>query len=57
MAREAAGSRKRPFRVRTAPMGTGDASAFSLAGIPSVLLMCMDISRLVPHYHTRLDIA
>jgi peptidase M28-like protein len=40
---------------RMVPFGATDASAFSLAGIRSVLLLCQDISRLVPHYHTRLD--
>jgi len=55
MAREIAVSRKWPVKSRIAPVGASDASAFSLAGIPSVCLMCMDISRLVPHYHTRFD--
>jgi len=37
------------------PVGATDASAFSLAGIPSFCICCQDISKLVPNYHTRLD--
>jgi aminopeptidase YwaD len=37
------------------PLGSTDASAFSLAGVPSVCLLCQDTTRLVPNYHTRLD--
>jgi hypothetical protein len=37
------------------PLGATDATAFSLAGVPSVCLLCQDTSRLVPNYHTRLD--
>jgi hypothetical protein len=32
-----------------------DAAAFARAGISSVSLLCQDISRLAPNYHTRLD--
>jgi Zn-dependent M28 family amino/carboxypeptidase len=37
------------------PLGATDASAFTLAGIPSVAMSLWDTTRLVPHYHTRFD--
>ncbi len=37
------------------PLGATDASAFAIAGIPSVSMCLWDASRLVPHYHTRYD--
>ena len=39
------------------PLGATDAAAFTLAGIPSTCILCQDTSKLVPHYHTRLDTA
>ncbi len=44
-----------PIKKTVIPIGATDASAFSLAGIPSVCLLCQDTSRLVPNYHTRYD--
>ena len=44
-----------PMHERMIPLGSTDASAFSLAGVPSVCLLCQDTSRLVPNYHTRRD--
>jgi hypothetical protein len=37
------------------PFGASDAAAFSLAGIPSVALLCQDTRRLARNYHTRYD--
>ncbi|MHC4505788.1 MAG: M28 family metallopeptidase [Planctomycetota bacterium] len=37
------------------PFGGTDAAAFARAGVSSVSLLCQDISRLAPNYHTRLD--
>ncbi len=37
-------------------MGASDATEFSRAGISAVHICCQDTSRLVPNYHTRLDI-
>jgi hypothetical protein len=42
-------------KVGIVPIGSSDASAFTIAGIPSTCICCQDNSRLVPHYHTRLD--
>lgn len=42
-------------KVKLLPLGATDASAFALAGIPSVSMCLWDASRLVPHYHTRHD--
>ena len=41
--------------VKLIPFGGTDASPFSLKGIPSTCILCQDISRLVPNYHTRND--
>jgi len=43
------------IRGGVVPFGSTDASTFSLAGVPAVLLLCQDIVHLVPNYHTRLD--
>jgi hypothetical protein len=43
------------IKTRILPLGATDASAFALAGIPSVSMCLWDTSRLVPHYHTRHD--
>ncbi|MBU1669946.1 MAG: Zn-dependent exopeptidase M28 [Actinobacteria bacterium] len=42
-------------KVSVLPLGATDASAFALAGIPSVSMCLWDAGRLVPHYHTRHD--
>lgn len=55
LAKDAAARRGWPMREHVIPLGATDASAFSLAGVPSVALLCQDATRLVPNYHTRLD--
>jgi hypothetical protein len=55
LAEEVAESNRFPIKTTIIPVGATDASAFALAGIPSISLLCQDTSRLVPHYHTRLD--
>jgi putative aminopeptidase FrvX len=57
LARRAAAQRGRSIKVTMVPVGATDAAAFTLAGIPSTCILCQDTSRLVPHYHTRLDTA
>ncbi len=44
-----------PIRRGILPLGATDASAFARQGIPSVSVTLWDTTRLVPHYHTRLD--
>jgi hypothetical protein len=44
-----------PVRRGVLPLGATDASAFAREGIPSVSISLWDTTRLVPHYHTRLD--
>ncbi len=55
LAREAAAANGYPMKTMTLQLGATDASAFVREGIPSVSMCCWDVSRLVPHYHTRLD--
>ena len=55
MAQEVAAIHSWPIAAKVIPVGATDASAFSLRGIPSICLLCQDISRLVPNYHTRND--
>jgi hypothetical protein len=55
MARAVAQQRGWPMHEHTLLLGATDATPFSLAGIPSVTLLCQDATRLVPNYHTRLD--
>ncbi|MEW6202180.1 MAG: DUF4910 domain-containing protein [bacterium] len=55
MAVDAAAARNRHIKKAPIPLGASDASAFSLAGIPSVCILCQDSSRLAPNYHTRYD--
>jgi putative aminopeptidase FrvX len=55
LAQSAAASNGFAARVGLLPLGATDASAFALAGIPSVSICLWDASRLVPHYHTRHD--
>ena len=57
LAKQAAAQRGRTIKVTMVPVGATDAAAFSLAGVPSTCILCQDTSRLVPHYHTRLDTA
>lgn len=44
-----------PIRRGVLPLGATDASAFARQGVPSVSITLWDTTRLVPHYHTRLD--
>ena len=55
MVREAAAVNGYPLKTMVMAVGATDASAFAREGIPSVSICCQDASRLVPHYHTRLD--
>lgn len=55
MAKDSAVRRGWPMREHVIPLGATDASAFALAGVPTVALLCQDATRLVPNYHTRLD--
>lgn len=55
MAQEVAAIHSWPIAAKVIPVGATDASAFSMRGIPSICLLCQDISRLVPNYHTRND--
>jgi aminopeptidase YwaD len=55
LARETAEADGFEPRVGVLPLGATDASAFSIAGIPSVSMSLWDTQRLVPHYHTRYD--
>jgi hypothetical protein len=55
MAKEVAAIHRWPIAAKVIPIGATDASAFSLRGISSICLLCQDISRLVPNYHTRND--
>ncbi|WP_287152942.1 M20/M25/M40 family metallo-hydrolase [Candidatus Solincola tengchongensis] len=55
LAREAARDNGYPMKVTVMLVGATDGSAFARAGIPSISICCQDTSRLVPHYHTRLD--
>lgn len=55
IARQAAEDNGFEIEVGVLPLGATDASAFALAGIPSVSMCLWDTTRLVPHYHTRYD--
>ena len=55
LAQEVAAIHSWPIAAKAIPIGATDASAFSLRGISSICLLCQDISRLVPNYHTRND--
>jgi hypothetical protein len=55
MARAVAQQRGWHMHEHTLLLGATDATPFSLAGVPSVALLCQDATRLVPNYHTRLD--
>ena len=55
LAQEAAASRGLPIKTTLIPLGASDATPFSLAGISSTTIVCQDVSRLVPNYHTRYD--
>ena len=52
---EAARKNKLKYRTGVLPLGSTDASAFSLEGISAVAIMCVDNSRLPVNYHTRYD--
>jgi len=55
MALDAAAARKLPMRKKIVPLGASDAGAFSKAGIPATCILCQNVDKLVPNYHTRLD--
>ena len=55
MAQDVAASHHWPMTVWSLPFGGTDASAFSVKGIPSICLFCLDTSKLPRNYHTRED--
>jgi aminopeptidase YwaD len=55
MAIESAGEHGFHIEKHLVPFGATDASSFSNAGISSTCILCQDITRLAPNYHTRLD--
>ncbi|MDF1563612.1 MAG: M20/M25/M40 family metallo-hydrolase [Deltaproteobacteria bacterium] len=55
LAQESARTLGQPMRPGIIPFGATDASAFGQAGVETVSLLCQDIGRLAPNYHTRLD--
>jgi aminopeptidase YwaD len=56
LAQACAAKRGWPIKTLPIPMGASDAAAFSReGGVPSTCLLCQDISKLVPNYHTRFD--
>lgn len=56
LAQACAAERGWPIKTLSIPLGGTDAAAFSReGGVPSTCLLCQDISRLVPNYHTRFD--
>jgi hypothetical protein len=55
LAQSIAAQRGWPIHRHTLLLGATDATPFSVAGIPSVCLLCQDATRLVPNYHTRRD--
>lgn len=56
LAKDAAARRDRPIRATVLALGATDASAFAVEGLSSVCLLAQDTTRLVPNYHTRLDV-
>jgi len=57
LAERAAAANGYPIKTAVLAVGASDGSAFCREGVPSVSICCQDSSRLVPHYHTRLDTA
>jgi len=55
LAKDVARNHGWPIRDYAIPLGGTDAAAFSLAGVPSVCLLCQDTRRLPRNYHTRFD--
>jgi hypothetical protein len=55
LAKAVAADQGQPMKQGIIPFGATDASAFGHAGVPTVALLCQDIARLPPNYHTRLD--
>lgn len=56
LAKDAAARRGHPIHSTALLLGATDASAFGVDGLSSVCLLAQDTSRLVPNYHTRLDV-
>jgi hypothetical protein len=56
LAKDAATKRGIQTRETALLLGATDASAFGGAGLSSVCLIAQDTTRLVPNYHTRLDV-
>lgn len=56
LAQRTAASHGWPLLTTTLPVGSTDAAAFTLAGVPAVSLICQETRRLAPNYHTRRDV-
>lgn len=56
LAKEAAGRRGQPINDTMLALGATDASAFGVEKLSSVCIVAQDTTRLVPNYHTRLDV-
>ena len=55
VAQSVAKSNRLQVRKCVIPFGASDAAAFSIAGVPSLCLLCQDTTRLACNYHTRYD--
>ncbi len=56
LAREEAARHGQPIHETVLTLGATDASAFAVEGLSSVCIIAQDTTRLVPNYHTRLDV-
>jgi acetylornithine deacetylase/succinyl-diaminopimelate desuccinylase-like protein len=56
LAKDVAAKRNQPIHETVLALGATDASAFAAAGLSSISLIEQDPTRLVPNYHTRLDV-
>jgi hypothetical protein len=56
LAKDAAARRGVPIHDTALLLGATDASAFGSAGLSSLCIVAQDTTRLVPNYHTRLDV-
>ncbi len=56
LAKDAAAKRNQPILDTMLTVGGTDGSAFSAAGLSAVTIIAQDSTRLVPNYHTRLDV-
>jgi Zn-dependent M28 family amino/carboxypeptidase len=56
LAQEEAARRGQPIHDTLLALGATDASAFGVDGLSSICIIAQDTTRLVPNYHTRLDV-